>query len=406
MKKNLLWTLLLLVGIGAFGTGMASAYTNYGHHHHSTVVTNKTVTNTTTPPVVTNTTKPPVVNNSTSPTGAITVNTTAQLTAALSSAPAGSTIYLGNGTFSISGLTISKNIVLQGSGQGNTILTGNSKRILSIGNAIVTINDIQFKGGAADYGGAIQNSGTLTLNNDLFTGNTASRYGGAIDNNKVLTVNNCQFTSNTAPGVFECGYGSGSAILNNAGCTLVVASSTFSGNTAGSYAAIFQLGTGTITGSTFTNNVAGEGAAVYTSGVAANSKVTGCTFTGNKAISGAGGALSEYHSASNVQNCIFNGNTALKGGGAIYNDGQDTSATVQSSITVSGCTFTSNKAGSNYGGGAIMTYAGPMTVSNSVFTGNTAGNGGALYNYNGKFVLSGNTLSGNSAPEISQVGGS
>ena len=153
------------------------------------------------------------------------------------------------------------------------------------------------------------------MNNDLFTGNTASRYGGAIDNNKVLTVNNCQFTSNTAPRVFECGYGSGSAILNNAGCTIVVTSSTFSGNTAGSYAAILQLGIGTITGSTFTNNVAGEGGAVYTSGVVANSKVTGCTFTGNKAISGAGGALSEYHSASNVQSCIFNGNTALKGGG-------------------------------------------------------------------------------------------
>ncbi len=414
MRKNILWTLLLLftvAGICSYGTGMASAY-SYGHHHYykPPVVTN-TTTNPVTPPVVTPpvVTPPvvttPAVNNSTIPVGAKTVNTTAQLTAAISSAQAGSTIYLGSGTFNINGLSINKNIILQGSGQNKTIFVGSGSRILNIGNSQVTINDIQFKGGSADYGGAISSSGTLTLNNDFFTGNTASKYGGAINNNKILTVNNCLFTSNTAPGAFEIGYGSGSAILNNAGCSIVVSKSTFSGNKAGSYAAVLQLGTGTITNSVFTNNIAGEGAAVYTSGVAANSQVSGCTFTNNQAISGAGGALSEYHSKSNVLNCVFTGNSALKGGGAIYNDGQDTSASIISSITVSGCTFTNNKAGSSYGGGGIMTYAGPMTVSNSKFTGNTAGNGGALYNYQGSFTLTGNTVSGNSAPEISQVSG-
>jgi predicted outer membrane repeat protein len=413
MKRNLLWTLLLLVSLAAicsYGTGMVSAY-SYGHHHHyqPPVVKNTTTPPVVTPPVVTPpvvtppVVTPPVANNSTIPVGANTVNTTAQLTAAISSAQAGSTIYVGSGTFNINGLAINKNIVLQGAGQNKTIFVGSGSRILNIGNSQVTINDIQFKGGAADYGGAIQSSGTLTLNNDFFTGNTASKYGGAINNNKILTVNNCLFTSNSAPGAFEIGYGSGSAILNNAGCSIVVSKSTFSGNTAGSYAAIFQLGTGTITNSIFTNNVAGEGGAVYTSGVAASSQVSGCTFTGNKAISGAGGALSEYHSNSNVLNCVFTGNSALKGGGAIYNDGQDTSSTVQSSISVTGCTFTTNKAGSNYGGGAIMTYAGPMTVSTSKFSGNTAGNGGALYNYQGSFTLTGNTVSGNSLPEISQV---
>ncbi len=415
MKRNLLWTLLLLVCVAtvcSYGTGMVSA-SYYGHHYHHTspVVKNTTTPPVITPPVVTPpvVTPPvvttPVANNSTIPIGAKTVNTTAQLTAALSSAPAGSTIYVGSGTFSINGLTINKNVILQGAGQNKTIFVGSGSRILNIGNSQVTINDIQFKGGAADYGGAIASSGTLTLNNDFFTGNTASKYGGAINNNKILTVNNCLFTGNTAPGAFEVGYGSGSAILNNAGCSIVVSKSTFSGNTAGSYAAILQLGTGTITNSIFTNNVGGEGGAVYTSGISASSTVSGCTFTGNKAISGAGGALSEYHSNSNVIKCVFTGNSALKGGGAIYNDGQDTSSSVQSSITVSGCTFTNNKAGSNYGGGAIMTYAGPMTVSSSIFNGNTAGNGGALYNYQGSFTLTGNTVTGNSAPEISQVSG-
>ena len=39
---------------------------------------------------------------------------------------------------------------------------------------------------------------------------------------------------------------------------------------------------------------------------------------------------------------------------------------------------------------------GLMIVSNSVFTGNTASDGGALFNYGGSFVLTDNTVSGNS----------
>ena len=344
MKKNLIWTLLLLfavAGICSYGAGMVSA-NSYGHHQ-------------TKPPVVTT---PPVVNNSTTPVGVNTVNTTAQLTSAISSAQAGSTIYLSSGTFSLSGLTISKNIILQGAGQNQTILTGNGNRILTIGNCQVTINNMQFTDGSASYGGAIQSSGTLTLNNDYFTRNTASQYGGAINNYNILNVNNCLFTNNTTPGVFEIGYGSGSAILNNAGCTMLVSGSTFSGNTAGSYGAIFQLGTGTFTNDNFINNVAGEGGALYTSGQVANSQVVGCTFTDNQAVNGAGGALSEYHSSSNVQNSTFTGNSAILAGGAIYNDGQDTSSSVISTITVNGCTFTNNSVSSTATGGAIMTYDG------------------------------------------------
>ena len=309
MNKKLSVTLLLLVGlvaVCAIGTGAVNAQ-YYGHHHHnhpvvnnSTIppVTNTTkvppvVNNSTVPPVVnttkvppvvnnstvppvTNTTKvppvvnnstvppvvnttkvPPVVNNSTVPpvvnttpvfpTGVTIISTVAGLTTALNNAVSGSTIYLSSGVFNINGLTISKNIILQGAGQNLTIFEGNGKSILSVGNVQATINNIQFVDGAASYGGALTNGGTLTLNRDTFTGNTASEYGGAINNNKILNVNNCLFTNNTTPGVFEIGYGSGSAILNNAGCTLPVTKSTFSGNTAGSYAAIFQLGSSTIT---------------------------------------------------------------------------------------------------------------------------------------------------------------
>ncbi len=437
MIKKVMWTLILLVGLMALGSSGAdtvSAATTPGIHQDvstsaatyafrgknvpkkatNTVILKDPVTPPVTNPVtipetpsvtipetpVTPPVTPPVNPPVIPPVLPQTVNTVAGLTSMLNTAPAGSTIYVASGTYNINGLTINKNIILQGAGQNLTIFAGNGNRILTIGNVQVTINDIQFKGGAADYGGAIVNSGTLTLNNDFFTGNTASKYGGAINNNNVLTVNNCLFTGNTAPGVFEIGYGSGSSILNNRECTLTVNNSTFTGNTAGSYGVIFQLGNGIISNSYFANNIAGEGAAIFTSS-GGNSQIINDVFENNKAISGAGGALDNYHAISTVTGCKFIGNSALRVGGAIYNDGQDVVNLTQSSFIVKNCTFTNNKAAS--GGGAIMTYAGTATVSGSTFNGNTAPNGGALYNYLGIFVLSNNVISGNTEPQIKQI---
>jgi predicted outer membrane repeat protein len=326
------------------------------------------------------------------------VTTVSELNSAISSAVSGDTIYIGGTTFNLSGLTLNKNLILQGAGQNQTIFNGNGQRILSVGNYKVTINDIQFKGGKSTYGGAINNDGTLTLNRDLFTGNTATQYGGAINNENNLTVVNCTFTNNTAPGVFEIGYGSGSCILNNNGCYLFVDKSTFTYNSAGSYAAIFQLGDGTINNSYFGYNTAGEGAAIFTS-TGGTSKINNDTFEYNKAVSGAGGALDNYHAISTVIGCKFTGNSALVGG-AIYNDGQDQPNLTNSNFIVNSCTFTANKATS--GGGAIMTYRGTAAISNSTFTNNSSPNGGALYNYKGVFILSNNNYSGNTSPNINE----
>jgi len=69
-------------------------------------------------------------------------------------------------------------------------------------SASVTINRVHFKDGKAnDNGGAIRNSGTLTLVSCIFSGNVASNdyaWGGAIYNMRTMTVIGCTFYNNRA----------------------------------------------------------------------------------------------------------------------------------------------------------------------------------------------------------------
>ncbi|MCL2067904.1 MAG: hypothetical protein FWG99_10615 [Treponema sp.] len=105
----------------------------------------------------------------------------------------------------------------------------------------VKISRVYFKDGRADYGGAIRNGETLTLQSCIFSGNKASSGGGAIYNNGTMTVNGCTFYKNSA----EKG---GGAICNED--KLFFAGNIFYGNTdfdrdgSGNYSVIYP-GTGT-----------------------------------------------------------------------------------------------------------------------------------------------------------------
>jgi hypothetical protein len=52
----------------------------------------------------------------------------------------------------------------------------------------VTITNSSFSGNSADFGGAINNFGTVTITNSSFTNNRASILGGAIDNAGTVSV--------------------------------------------------------------------------------------------------------------------------------------------------------------------------------------------------------------------------
>jgi CSLREA domain-containing protein len=115
--------------------------------------------------------------------------------------------------------------------------------------------------------------------------------------------------------------------------------------------------------------------------------VTRTTFTDNRSTgsSGSGGAILSVGSSLTVVDSTFNSNSAVVGG-ALYNS-------VNGTLSVSGSTFDRNEATTNFGGGVYNTAA--VTVTNSTFSGNSAGaQGGGLANFESATVTN-STFSGN-----------
>ena len=162
---------------------------------------------------------------------------------------------------------------------------------------------------------------TLTVNNIIFSGNSALS-GGAIYDltyGSTLHVTNSTFSNNSA----VSGNSGGGAIYANGG-TVTIDNSTFASNHA--------------------DNVYEDGGAIFNS--AATITITNSTFSGNTA----------------------NGSNQYTYGGAIYNTGW---------LNVTNSTFSGNSAGQ--WGGAITSYGGQQVVRNTTFSGNTAGVAGAAF---------------------------
>lgn len=243
----------------------------------------------------------------------------------------------------------------------------------------LTLNNVDLKGNKANFGGAIWNAGTLTVEGGSFTDNSAapadgspvtvSNVGGAIYNadDAKLSINGTRFEGNTAAiaGAVNNQYDS-SHITG-------ITNAFFVNNTASLSAggALRNQGTiDSISGTTFERNTAGNGGALWNGAGGTITNITDTTFTGNKST-----------------------NNAV-GGGAITNAG--------GIKKINATTFTDNSAAGN--GGAINNVKGgkaSITLSDTTFTGNTAdGNGGALYNggsitFNGTNTFTNNTAAGN-----------
>jgi hypothetical protein len=101
-------------------------------------------------------------------------------------------------------------------------------------------------------GGAISNSGTLTVTRSTITDNKTSGGGAGIFNRGTATIANSTLAHND--GLFESG------ALTNDG-TMVITATTFADNSADGASAILNGGTLTVTNSTFTDNITtGSGA--------------------------------------------------------------------------------------------------------------------------------------------------
>ncbi len=198
------------------------------------------------------------------------------------------------------------------------------------------LEDITLKGNDNELGGGIANEGTLIVTNVVFDNNDGAP-GAAIYNNDggKATINSSLFSHNET-------FGGGGAIYNAAKAEVTISDSTFTTNQSLSNSgggAIYNVGKMTITSSTFTMNDSqgrfGWGGAIWNSGE---------------------GVL-------DVVNSTFAQNTAGHSGAAIRNDNQG-QTTIQFSSFVGNST--------DVWGGALYIEGGTITISNSLFSQNTA----------------------------------
>jgi hypothetical protein len=179
---------------------------------------------------------------------------------------------------------VAADVTINGPGASNLTIQGTSfSRILNInGFFTVAVSGLTIVNGTStgDGGGIDNVHGTLTVTACKFSGNAANT-GGAIYNSGVLTVSASTFSTNT-------GYAFGAAISNDG--TATVSTSTFSGNTA-------NYGGGGISNRFHLD-------------------VSGCTFDGNSVGSvGRGGAIDNYFATATITNSTFLNNSAALGGG-------------------------------------------------------------------------------------------
>jgi predicted outer membrane repeat protein len=227
-------------------------------------------------------------------------------------------------------------------------------------------------------GGALYNEGQVTISDSWFQDNRSlAGWGGAIYSVGIMTITNSSFVYNLAL--------MGGAIVNDK-AILDLSDSAFYGNGAsGAGGAIVTFGTLRLNRTSFDNNSSLSGGAINSE---VSLSISGGLFYSNTASVYSGGAI-ETDGQAIIAGATFLSNTALAGGGGAIHVGR--------TLTVTGSDFEASTAGT---GGAIDGDPGAqLTIQDSRFISDTASNseGGAIHN-RGQLVVDGSTFIGNSAP--------
>ncbi len=259
----------------------------------------------------------------------------------------GDTISVTDATHTEEGITVNKDLTIQGQGASNTTVQAHAARgdatdrvfVIASGST-VTIKDMTIRhGNVTGNGGGIRNEGTLTLGNVTVKDNDADDGGGIYNNGQyaVLTLTNCTVSGN------EAGDGGG-GIYNRSG-TLEITDSTLSGN---------QTGDG-----------GGGGIASHYAG--ATVTLIGSTVSGNQTGDGGGGGGIQSTRRLALTNSTVSGNTASGWGGGIENY-------ASGGVTLNNCTITDNTADSDNDGdgdgGGIYRHSGTVSFKNTIIAGN------------------------------------
>jgi hypothetical protein len=243
-------------------------------------------------------------------------------------------------------LVVSQSLDIERPGAGELTISGNAAgRIFDVPSGTdLTIAGLTLTGGLAADGGAVLNAGDLTLARDVLAGNVAQGVAGG--------------------GLFADGGGRGGGGENEAGATLDVSQSSFTGNEA--------LG-GPSGGNAFGGGIYNEAGTVT---------IDSSTFTGNQAVAGNGGSAGVTVTLPGGVSATLLG---VAGGGGVWNDG--------GALTVTNSTLGKDLAegGSNDdGSGSTATFAWVGTA-----TAGAVGSGALFTAASPTAAIAGSTLSGN-----------
>lgn len=280
-------------------------------------------------------------------------------------------------------LDVLSNIMLQGEGSDETIINANLlDRAFDVSaSGQFEISGVKIINGVGD-GGAIRNSGILTLTDSLLTENSGG-YGGAVyQHNGQATIENIRFLNNTSRD-------RGGALTIRWG-TMTIRDSLFKNNrtSLGSGGAL-SLGSAcystppnvTIENTTITNNVSenysGGGISLHCAG---DITLRNVNINNNFAVKQLGGGIQTFSSNSlNIYDSVIFDNYALAGGGISKNS---------SNAIITNSTISGNRADGN-GGGLYVVCCGALTfinttISNNIadYNANDSGDGGGIYKSN------------------------
>jgi predicted outer membrane repeat protein len=288
--------------------------------------------------------------------------------AAIDAAASGDTIVLAAGGHIESGIAISKSLTIRGVAGGSTLDAAAGPgsdigRVFAVpANVTVVLRDLSLRYGDVPIG--------------------ASEDGGAIHNLGHLTLERVVLKSNGSDGT-------GGAVYNGDGASLVAVETSFDGNSAqASGGHLFNSGTATLFDCVLTAGSAGDGGAITNRGALG---LYATRITHNHADAYGGGI---YQAGDAPTTFIYRGGIALNesdafGGGLAIIHG--TAELVYVDLSFNDATGTSDK-----GGGAYV--EGTLRLRNSTVSHNTARFGGGIYQSDsGGSFLENTTMSSNSA---------
>jgi hypothetical protein len=262
---------------------------------------------------------------------------------AVNFASPGDTVSVPGGTYTLLAangpIDVDEALTITGAGAATTTLTAaTSSELMDIeSDGVVTVSGINFKGGTAPSNG------------------TAGGSGGAIYNTGVLTIASAAFTNNASNGGAysgsNAGYASYGGAIYNTG-VLTITGSSFAGN-------VTHGGAGVPSGS---GGSGSYGGAIYNS-TSGRLSVTGTTFENNRAGAGSIGSASGYAPGGGEGGAIY--------AGWLVTLNNDTFGATTANVAHGGV-YTTNSAGSRGEGGAIAFDYANAKLSGNTFTNNIA----------------------------------